>query len=56
MGEYLVEVTHTFVVKAHNKPTAELMAKASTQTIEENKEEGILQVKPFSSLKIKEIV
>jgi hypothetical protein len=56
MGEYLVEVTHTLLVKAHNKPTAELMAKAATQTIEENKEEGFLQIKPYSNLKIKEIV
>jgi hypothetical protein len=56
MGEYLVEVTHTLLVKAHNRPTAELMAKAATQTMEENKEEGILKVQPFSNLKIKEIV
>jgi hypothetical protein len=42
MAEYLIQITHTLLVKAHNRPTAEVIATSATPT--PKKTEDILQV------------
>jgi hypothetical protein len=55
MTKYLVQVTHTVLVEAHNRPTAELLAKTVTPTLKAVEVEGVLQVKPSSKLISQEV-
>jgi hypothetical protein len=56
MGQYLIQITHTVLVEAHNRPTAELLAKNATPTHKADPAEGILQVKPVSKLISQEVI
>lgn len=56
MAKYLIQITHTVLVEAHNRPTAELLAKNATPTEKANPEEGILQVNPVSKIISQEVV
>jgi mannose-1-phosphate guanylyltransferase len=56
MPQYLIQITHTILVEAHNRPTAELIAKNATSTNKANPEQGLLQVKPVSKLILQEVV
>jgi hypothetical protein len=55
MTKYLVQITHTVLVEAHNRPTAELLAKSVTPTLKPVEKEGVLQVKPVSKLISQEV-
>ena len=54
MPQYLIQITHTLLVNAHNRPTAELLAKDATPP--PLKTEDILQVKPVSKLITQEVI
>jgi hypothetical protein len=56
MTMYIVQVTHTVLVEAHNRPTAELLARSVTPTLKASEKEGVLQVKPVSKLISQEVV
>jgi hypothetical protein len=56
MAQYLVQITHTVLVEAHNRPTAELLAKNATPTHKADPAEGILQVKAVSKLISQEVI
>lgn len=56
MAKFIVEVTHKMLVEAHNRPTAELIAKNSTGVAKEDVDAGLIYVKPFADLKIQKIV
>jgi hypothetical protein len=56
MPKFIVEVTHKILVEAHNRPTAELIAKSATYTVKEDVDAGLIYVQPFADLKIQKIV
>ena len=49
-------VTHTVLVEAHNRPTAELLARSVTPTLKAVEKEGVLQVKPASKVISQQVV
>ena len=55
MTMYLVQITHAVLVEAHNRPTAELLAKSVTPTLKPVDKEGVLQVKPMSKIICQEV-
>lgn len=56
MSKFIVEVTHKMLVEAHNRATAELIAKGATQAAKEDVDAGLIYVQPFAGLKIQKIV
>lgn len=54
MPQYIVQITHTLLVQAHNRPTAEVLAKSATPT--PNKTEDILQVNLASKVVSQEVI
>jgi len=56
MTMYIVQITHTVLVEAHNRPTAELLAKSVTPTLKAVEKEGVLQVKPASKVISQQVV
>ena len=56
MPKFIVQVTHKMLVEAHNRATAELIAKNATEAAKEDVDSGLLHVQPFAELKIQKIV
>lgn len=54
MPQYIVQITHTLLVQAHNRPTAEVLAKDATPP--PIKTEDVLQVKPVSKIVAQEVI
>ena len=54
MPQYIVQITHTLLVQAHNRPTAEVLAKSATPVPE--KTEDILQVNLASKVITQEVI
>lgn len=54
MALYQIQITHTLLIQAYNRPTAELIAKQATP--EPTKVEGVLQIKPVSKMISQEVI
>jgi hypothetical protein len=54
MPQYIVQITHTLLVQAHNRPTAEVLAKSATPVPQ--KTESILQVNAVSKIVSQEVI
>lgn len=54
MAQYIVQITHTLLVKAHNRPSAEALAKLATPA--PTKTEDVLQVNAISKIVSQEVI
>ena len=54
MAQYIIQITHTLLVQAKNRPTAELLASAATPA--PKRTEDILQVNAVSKIVSQEVI
>jgi hypothetical protein len=54
MPQYLIQITHTLLVNAHNRPTAEVLATSATPT--PKKTEDIVQVNLVPKVVSQEVI